>query len=76
MEWMSILLNSGQWAGICGYVWHKMGQVLYQAEEPLHIVLIPRCSPLVDTSHFVGVRMYASVVNYGTRAVHFLRVKI
>ena len=76
MEWVSVPLYSGYWAGIRGYVWHEVCQILHKSEESLHVVLVPRRTPFSDTRHFVGIGMYSLVIDYMAEAVHLFGVEI
>jgi len=53
-----------------------MCQVLYKAQEPLHILEVPRHMPFMDACHLICVCMQTFVVYYVAKAVHPTGIQI
>jgi hypothetical protein len=53
-----------------------MCQILYEAEEPLDVVVRPGSSPLLYSLHFISVSVYSSVVDDMTEALHPFGVEV
>jgi hypothetical protein len=53
-----------------------MCQVLYEADEPLDVVVRPGGPPLSYPLHFVSIGVYSSVVDDVTEALHSLGIEV
>jgi len=53
-----------------------MCQILYEAEEPLDIVVRPGSPPLSYSLHFISVSVYSSVVYDMTEALHPFGIEV
>jgi hypothetical protein len=53
-----------------------MCQILYESEEPLDVVIRPRSPPLSYPLHFISVRVYSSVIDDMTEALHSFGIEV
>jgi hypothetical protein len=51
-------------------------QILYEAEEPLDVVVRPGGPPLSYSLHFISVSVDSSVVDDMTEALHSLGIEV